>query len=69
MGTHQTQLATGAVCGVHNGQKERSALRRVRVHLSPDETEQRLLRRFAIINVWRPIGAPLVLLPTTGPCY
>ncbi|NWA05832.1 CmcJ/NvfI family oxidoreductase [Pseudomonas gingeri] len=48
---------------VHNDQTERSAIRRVRDHLPADEAEQRLLKRFAIINVWRPIGAPVLSSP------
>lgn len=48
---------------VHNDQTERSAIRRVRDHLDPNEAEQRLLKRFAIINVWRPIGAPVLSTP------
>lgn len=48
---------------VHNDQTERSAVRRVRDHLPADEAEQRLLKRFAIINVWRPIGAPVLSTP------
>jgi hypothetical protein len=48
---------------VHNDQTERSAIRRVRDHLPSDEAEQRLLKRFAIINVWRPIGAPVLSTP------
>lgn len=48
---------------VHNDQTERSAIRRVRDHLPADEAEQRLLERFAIINVWRPIGAPVLSTP------
>ena len=48
---------------VHNDQTERSAIRRVRDHLPAEEAEQRLLKRFAIINVWRPIGAPVLSTP------
>lgn len=48
---------------VHNDQTERSAVRRVRDHLPADEAELRLLKRFAIINVWRPIGAPVFSTP------
>jgi hypothetical protein len=51
---------------VHNDQTFVSGPRRVRDHLPPDEAEERLKKRFAIINVWRPIGgtvrsAPLAL--------
>ena len=48
---------------VHNDQTERSAIRRVRDHLPADEAEQRLLKRFAIINLWRPIGGPVFSTP------
>lgn len=42
---------------VHDDQTFRSAPNRVRKHLSADEAERRLQQRFAIINLWRPIGA------------
>jgi len=50
---------------VHVDYTERSAQRRVR-DLLPDEADRLLARRFAFINVWRPIGdtvrdAPLAL--------
>ncbi|KAF1010350.1 MAG: hypothetical protein GAK32_01535 [Pseudomonas fluorescens] len=48
---------------VHNDQTERYATRRVRDHLPVGEAEERLLKRFAIINVWRPIGAPVQSTP------
>jgi len=48
---------------VHNDQTERSAIRRVRDHLPAEEAEQRLLKRFAIINLWRPIGGPVFSTP------
>ncbi|MET0390888.1 MAG: CmcJ/NvfI family oxidoreductase [Polyangiales bacterium] len=48
---------------VHNDQTFISAPRRVRDHLPADEAEQRLQQRFAIINVWRPIGTPAVTAP------
>jgi hypothetical protein len=41
---------------VHNDQTFVSGPRRVRDHLPPEEAEARLERRFAIINLWRPIG-------------
>ena len=41
---------------VHNDQTFLSAPRRVRDHLPREEAESRLARRFAIINLWRPIG-------------
>lgn len=48
---------------VHNDQTERAALRRVRDHLPAAEAEQRLRKRFAIINLWRPIGEPVWTTP------
>lgn len=48
---------------VHNDQTERAAVRRVRDHLPAQEAEQRLLKRFAIINLWRPIGGPVWTTP------
>lgn len=44
---------------VHNDYTERSAPRRVRDLLPPDEAEDLLTRRFAIVNVWRPLFGPL----------
>jgi len=41
---------------VHNDQTFVSAPRRVRDHLPADEATERLRGRFAIINLWRPIG-------------
>jgi hypothetical protein len=41
---------------VHNDQTAVSAPRRVRAHLPPDEAEQRLKHRFAIVNLWRPLA-------------
>lgn len=43
----------------HNDYTERSALQRVRDLLPPDEAEERLRHRFAVIQVWRPIGKPV----------
>ncbi|MFF7710552.1 CmcJ/NvfI family oxidoreductase [Pseudomonas sp. NPDC007930] len=48
---------------VHNDQTPRSALRRVFDHLPAQEAEHRAGQRFAIINVWRPIGAPVYSTP------
>jgi hypothetical protein len=44
---------------VHNDQTFVSGPRRVRDHLPHEEAEERLRRRFAIVNVWRPIGHPV----------
>jgi hypothetical protein len=48
---------------VHNDQTFMSGPRRVRDHLPPEEAELRLRHRFAIVNVWRPIGAPVETAP------
>jgi hypothetical protein len=48
---------------VHNDQTFVSAPRRVRDHLPAEEAELRLKHRFAIVNVWRPIGAPVATAP------
>ncbi len=47
------------VKGVHNDYTERSAPQRVRDMLPPAEAEDRLSRRFAIIQVWRAIRLPI----------
>jgi hypothetical protein len=48
---------------VHDDQTLSSAPNRVRKHLSPEEAAQRLERRFAIINFWRPVGGPVLRAP------
>lgn len=47
---------------VHNDYTERSGPRRLR-DLLPDEAEARLARRFAIVNLWRPIAGPVLSSP------
>ena len=47
---------------VHNDYTDASAQKRLRDVL-PDEAEQRLKRRFAIINVWRSIAGPVLTTP------
>ena len=47
------------VKGVHNDYTERSAPQRLRDLLPADEAEAALKRRFAIIQIWRPIRAPV----------
>jgi hypothetical protein len=51
------------VRGVHCDQTFVSGPRRVRDHLPADEAERRLRGRCAIINVWRPIAAPVYTAP------
>jgi hypothetical protein len=48
---------------VHDDQTQRSAPERVRRHLSAAEAAQRLQRRFAIVNFWRPVGARVLRAP------
>ena len=48
---------------VHNDYTVRSAPRRVRDLMPADEAEDLLTRRFAIINVWRPLFGPLESKP------
>ena len=51
------------VQSVHNDYTERSAPKRVRDLLPPEEAETRLGRRFAEYNVWRPISGPVQMFP------
>jgi hypothetical protein len=48
---------------VHNDQTFVSGPRRVRDHLPADEATARLDRRFAIVNLWRPIGSAVERWP------
>ena len=48
---------------VHNDYTARSAARRVRDLLPAAEAEARLARRFAVINVWRPLRGPVESAP------
>lgn len=48
---------------VHNDQTFKSGPRRVLDHLPPDEALIRLRSRFAIVNLWRPIGDPVEEAP------
>jgi hypothetical protein len=64
--SHQRPRGVGlpreAVLRVHNDYTLKSGPQRVR-DLVPDEAEARLQKRFAIINVWRPIVGPLQQFP------
>jgi hypothetical protein len=53
----------GAAARVHNDYTETSAPQRVRDLLPPAEAEVRLKRRYAEINVWRPIAGPVRSTP------
>jgi hypothetical protein len=48
---------------IHNDQTFVSGPRRVRDHLPADEAAQLLRGRFAIVNLWRPIGEPVESSP------
>jgi len=52
----------GPVKYAHNDYTERSGPQRVR-DLLPDEAEDLLARRFAVINVWKPIRGPVLDVP------
>ena len=56
---HADRWIRNTVKSVHNDYTERSAPKRVRDILPPDEAEAALQRRFAIIQVWRSV-APMV---------
>jgi len=60
---HQQAGIREPVRRVHNDQTFVSGPRRVRDHLPPAEAEERLGHRFAILNLWRPIGAPVETAP------
>ncbi len=47
----------------HNDYTEKSGPQRVRDLLPPDEAEDLLKRRFAIVQVWRPVRAPIQQMP------
>ncbi|MBV9833117.1 MAG: methyltransferase [Alphaproteobacteria bacterium] len=47
----------------HNDYTEKSAPQRVRDLLPPDEAEQRLKKRYAIINIWRSIAGTIEEAP------
>jgi len=47
----------------HNDYTDRSAPQRIRDFLPAEEAEARLSGRFAVVQTWRPIGAPVRRLP------
>ena len=66
IGDEQAQLATGArppVKGVHNDYTEASAPRRLREIVGDEEAERRFKKRWAIIQVWRPIRGKVLIDP------
>ena len=65
-GSIERRTATGVrepVKYIHNDQTFVSGPRRVRDHLPPDEAGRRLKGRYAIVNLWRPIGEPVESSP------
>ena len=48
---------------VHNDYTARSAARRLRDLLPPEEADDKLSRRFAVINAWRPVRGPVESSP------
>ena len=55
--------ARAPVKGVHNDYAERSAPRRLREIVGDAEAERRFRKRWAIIQVWRPIRGPVLVDP------
>ena len=60
--TRAAKMINEPVRVAHNDYTDRSGPQRVR-DLLPDEADDLLSRRFAIINVWRPIGRPAETAP------
>ena len=66
VGDDKVQQATGArppVKGVHNDYTEKSAPRRLREIVGDAEAERRFRKRWAIIQVWRPIRGTVMIDP------
>ena len=66
IGDEQAQAATGArppVKGVHNDYTETSAPRRLQEIVGAEEAERRYRKRWAIIQVWRPIRGKVLIDP------
>ena len=57
-----TRTIRGPAATVHNDYTERSAIRRLR-DILPDEADELLKRRFAIVNAWRSIAGPVYTSP------
>ncbi|MPZ55879.1 MAG: methyltransferase [Rhizobiales bacterium] len=65
-GDEAARTATNArppVKGVHNDYTENSAPRRLRDILGDEEAERRFRKRYAIIQVWRPIRGKVMIDP------
>ena len=66
VGDEKVQQSTGArppVKGVHNDYTEASAPQRLREIVGNDEAERRFKKRWAIIQVWRPIRGTVMIDP------
>jgi hypothetical protein len=66
VGDEKVQQNTGArppVKGVHNDYTEKSAPRRLREIVGDAEAERRFKKRWAIIQVWRPIRGTVMIDP------
>ncbi len=62
----ESQRISGArptVKGVHNDYTERSAPIRLREIVGDAEAERRMKKRWAIVQMWRPIRGPVVIDP------
>ena len=66
IGDEQTRTASHArppVKGVHNDYTDNSAARRLREIVGDEEAERRMQKRWAIIQIWRPIRRTVVTDP------
>ena len=62
-GSHRVSGARPTVKGVHNDYTEKSAPIRLREIVGEAEAERRMKKRWAIIQVWRPIRGPVLIDP------
>jgi len=62
-GTRQQRDVREPVNTAHSDYTDRSARQRIRDLLPQDEAQQRLARRFAIVNIWRPLRGPVRTAP------
>jgi len=61
--TRQQRDVREPVSTAHSDYTDRSARQRIRDLLPHDEAKQRLARRFAIVNIWRPLRGPVRTAP------
>lgn len=62
-GKRDAEAVRAPVEVAHNDYTDNSGPQRIRDLLDPEEAEDWLGRRFAVVNVWRSIGAPAVTTP------